>query len=99
MHHNHLTDIFDDMGVEGPLPPWAVRKSNGTYMELYAQLPTRDGRKIGNAVIVAIESSAFAIIATVKTDIGNSVRMVEKELEEYFHPPKYIMDITYGRSK
>lgn len=76
-----------------PLPHWAESQIewgvNG-YLCERAQLCTRDGRKIGNAVIVKIEPLTEWVF-TVITDAGNTLILNIEELQELFHPPKFIM--------
>jgi hypothetical protein len=81
--------------ADEPLPPWALRLSDGNYMEVGAQLATRNGRKIGNAVVSSIADN----IATVTTDRGSIVRLYPSELAEMFYPPRYIMDPDYDKLK
>jgi len=74
------------------IPSWAERTSDGTYMEEKAQLCTRDGRKIGNAVVVKTYYSEDIgrEVAVCVTDVGNTLIFTERELEALFYPPKYI---------
>lgn len=91
----------EKFGAEGfPLPNWAVKESDGNYMEVGAQLATRDGRKIGNAYVDCIGPHVpLGQVAVVITDIGNKVVMTAAELEELFYPPAYIMDVGEARAK
>lgn len=89
-----------------PLPDWAERKSDGNYMEVGAQLCTRDGRRIGNAKVVEIDNFGWALdhvnpgpLATVVSDMGNRVEFNEAALESYFYPPEYIMKVEEGIKK
>ena len=78
---------FDD----GPLPDWAI----GTVSELApgAQLCTRDGRRVGNAVIsgpkVLVHEHEFW---PVLTDAGTTLRLTDAEVAELFWPPRWLMD-------
>jgi len=77
-------------------PAWAIRKSNGTY-EVGSQLPTKDGRIVGNAHIIKIEPAFWNFMVplhTVLTDAGTTVRYVKEELEERFHPPQWVSDVN-----
>lgn len=78
-------DEFDE-----PLPSWAISKSNGCYMEIGAQLRTRDGRKIGNAVVVSVDEAGAIIV----TDAGSRMPLTESELEGLFYPPEWINDLN-----
>lgn len=73
-----------------PLPEWAERRI-GPGLDGYAyeraQLCTRDGRRIGNAVVIR----AFGGNYTVLTDMGTEMTLRRHELCELFHPPKYVM--------
>lgn len=78
--------LFDDF-----TPGWAI----GTTTELApgAQLCTRDGRKIGNAVIsgpkVAERGREYW---PVLTDAGTALRLNDAEVAELFWQPKWLMD-------
>lgn len=83
-----------------PLPDWVERRSDGTYMELGAQLTTRDGRRTGNAYVDSIEAHpSLGQLAVVNTDMGNTFRMTATELEDAFYPPAYVMRIDEARQK
>ncbi|HHL35190.1 MAG TPA: hypothetical protein ENJ30_12575 [Desulfobulbaceae bacterium] len=76
-----------------PLPDWAERFSNGGYFEEGAQLRTRDGRKIGNAVVseIVYDPERSEKVATVVTDVGTVVHLSKDGLEDLFYPPVYVM--------
>jgi hypothetical protein len=77
---------------KGYPPPWATGQV-ADYMEVGAELCTRDGRCIGNAVVVAIKTfSDNTLGARVRTDFGNEVVLIREELKNYFHPPQWRMD-------
>lgn len=91
--YTDLTDEFEKffqapLGVAygEPLPLWASGLALGQLV-LAAQLPTKDGRRMGNAVIVAIEDERYRVI----TDAGNELIMLESEVKEAFYPPQWIM--------
>ena len=85
---------------DGPLPPWAAGKASG-YTDAGAVLPTRDGRKIGNATLLhqRVEPCATVIgfrpidSYVVVTDAGNFVRLTLAELRELFHEPEWVKRI------
>lgn len=74
------------------MPSWASRRVNPDMLETMTHLSTRDGRKIGNAVIFditfnrAIEETFFHVI----TDACNILSLTYYELGEYFHAPEFI---------
>lgn len=75
------------------LPHWAIGFANGKISE-GAQLCTKDGRKTGNAVVFDIEMFPDNTLrACVITDYANVMVLSEAEIQELFHPPKYIMDV------
>lgn len=76
------------------LPPWAIGRARpGQYDQLGAQLPTRDGRRIGNAVVIAVGVESHGISTTeIETDAGTRKRLTVGELRELFHEPEWIMD-------
>ena len=77
---------FDDM-----MPDWAI----GTASELApgAQLCTRDGRWVGNAVIsgpkVLVHGHEFW---PVLTDAGTTLLLNDAEVTQLFWPPRWLMD-------
>lgn len=92
------TNPFNDL----PLPPYADRLSDGTYLEVGAILPTRDGRRIGNSIVILVEQrhlrigSELETVARIKTDAGNKTTMTELELMEMFYPPYLISKSTFA---
>ncbi len=84
------------------IPKWASGYAHGNYMQKGAQLSTKDGRKIGNAVVVGffeeiicqqVDGDYFYLpeTATVITDFGNRLMLNIIELEQLYHPPKWVM--------
>lgn len=93
-----MTDNTQDY----PLPEWADRKSDGSYMVTGAQLATKDGRRCGNAFINHISwhpHPSMGPLAHVVTDAGSNMKMILSELKEQFYPPVYIMDLTEARKR
>lgn len=90
-HCGHLADGHE------PLPPWAKSKA-GVYGSLvqFASLPTKDGRRCGNAVMIGPELRYFQgkeyLVHKVVTDAGNVMRLTGKEVEELFHPAQWVME-------
>ena len=75
---------FDKTG-EVP-PPWAIRAAEG-FLQVGAQLSTRDGRKTGNAVIIgeqayrpSNEQKREVFLYAVLTDAGNTMRLTTEEV-------------------
>ena len=85
--------------MEGPLPPWAIDRARGKPV-LGAQLPTRDGRRCGNAHIVDIaepgegEWSMGQPVYHLLTDAGSEMRMTFSEMREQFYPPVWVSDVN-----
>lgn len=78
------------------LPEWAIER---IYNELVigAQLPTKDGRKCGNAHIVAMQPAFWnpdEILHTVLTDAGSEMRLTKEEVEELFYPPTFRAELS-----
>lgn len=69
-------------------PPWAIGAIRGGELVTGAQLCTRDGRAIGNAVIVGREADAFVVV----TDAGSTFAFTASEIRAYFWPPVWRMD-------
>lgn len=78
---------------DGPLPHWANGHSGGQYL-VGAQLPTRDGRRTGNAHIIEsnLDSNGCEIFTCI-TDAGNQIEMTERELITQFHEPTWMSDV------
>lgn len=74
-------------------PPWATGRATSP-MQVGAQLCTRDGRRIGNAVTTRLVERHGLTLAIVATDIGNEVAFTEDELAECFHPPEWLTDLA-----
>lgn len=76
------------------LPDWADKKLTGEWVQ-YAQLATRDGRRMGNAVILAVDTVVWGDtpveLHLIITDFGNTLRMTEGELATQFYPPIWRM--------
>lgn len=82
------------------MPEWAVKRATG-FLEVGVQLATKDGRRIGNAYVSALESiPGKGFLVTIVTDIGNSAQLNEQELKELFFDPVWVMDVRerQGRS-
>lgn len=83
-------------------PHWASGPANGMYV-LGAVLPTRDGRRTGNAKIMAISGVDYAdgtpskTSYLVKTDAGNTTWYSAGELEQLFYPPEWVAHIPRRR--
>jgi hypothetical protein len=84
------------------IPKWASGYACGNYMQKGAQLSTKDGRKIGNAVVVGFSEEILEQAcdgewgyvpetAHVITDFGNRLRLSLIELEQLYYPPKWVM--------
>ncbi|BFM16247.1 hypothetical protein R50073_24300 [Maricurvus nonylphenolicus] len=88
---NTLEKAMDTVidSLDEPMPPWAVGLCE-SYMEVGAQLCTRDGRRMGNAFVSSVEAG----VATCITDMGNVFRFTESELESAFYPPEWKMDVS-----
>lgn len=78
-----------------PLPPWADGLAQG-YTDLGALLPTRDGRRVGNATLIERVPTNFngdVYSCRIVTDRGNFLLLTPNELEELFWPPTYTKRI------
>jgi hypothetical protein len=75
-----------------PLPDWAVSTAHGELC-VGAQLSTRDGRRMGNAVICGERQDRHGCRPwPVATDSGTLLWMTDAEIAGSFWPPKWIMD-------
>ena len=86
--------MLNEMLCRYYLPSWASDQLDGEWVQ-FAQLQTKDGRRMGNAVILAVDTvkwgDAEVELHTIITDFGNVLRLTEGELETQFHPPKWKM--------
>lgn len=64
-------------------------------------LLTRDGRRVGNGVILHVEHRPFAgevqTLYKCVTDFGNTMNLTTGELDELFHPPSDERVTTFDR--
>jgi hypothetical protein len=82
-----VPDPSDDFNLY--LPDWATGTT--TSWCVGAQLRTKDGRRLGNAVIASYrlgELSPWEVV----TDAGTTLRLDGAELDELFWPPSWVMD-------
>jgi hypothetical protein len=78
---------------EFPMPSWAVAKTPGHYV-LGAHLPTRDGRRHGNAHIVEIlQSPTHGVVYRCLTDAGMYILYDRAELDEGYYPPEWVSGV------
>lgn len=76
-----------------PAPHWAVGRTTDP-MQVGAQLRTRDGRRVGNAVTAAVAERTEpdgGAIAHVLTDVGTQLMLNRAELQELFYEPEWLM--------
>ncbi len=77
------------------VPHWAEKRLHGVA-EQYAQLETRDGRKMGNGIITSVinwnvSEGEVIPVYVVLTDFGNYVPIAAPDLDRYFFPPRWKM--------
>lgn len=78
--------------IDFELPFWSDGKLSGShhdFLEVRAQLCTRDGRRFGNAVVVGTREAYGVPVADVLTDMGNTMTLNLKELRSGFYPPQW----------
>jgi hypothetical protein len=75
------------------LPDWAVGSTTGICVG--AQLPTKDGRRTGNAVVTGRKLTLSSGVRTwaVLTDAGNSLVLCDEEIKQLFYDPKWVMNV------
>lgn len=102
--------VFDRMVAAMLLPTWAVGLTND-YMALGAQLCTKDGRRVGNAVVIERTDTIGTVYAphldynvpiildaaVILSDMGNTLTLTLNELKELFHEPRYLIDLNDRR--
>lgn len=72
------------------LPPWAERLAVDGELEHGAQLPTRDGRRVGNGWIIGTNCGKYRDSFIVLTDAGSRMTLTRSEVEYFYYPPKYV---------
>ena len=78
--------------AESFAPHWATGLAKNNT-DIGAQLCTKDGRKVGNAVVLAWPVEDHGVqVAEILTDAGTKLRMTPEELGELFHNPTFTMD-------
>jgi hypothetical protein len=75
------------------MPHWAVGTTTGICVG--AQLPTKDGRRTGNAVVTGRRLTLSSGVRTwaVLTDAGNSLVLCDEEIKQLFYDPKWVMNV------
>lgn len=84
--HPHVNDFR---------PHWAIATCNGELI-VGAQLPTRDGRRTGNAHIVHIGTAPWDAnleLYTVLTDAGTVLKLLASEVVELYYQPQWVSDV------
>lgn len=90
-----MTESEMDAYIKSRLPEWAIGLAEGNLV-LGAQLPTRDGRRMGNAHIIKISPQRrglMGLLYLVLTDAGNTIMMLDSEVRSAFHDPIYVSDV------
>ena len=87
-------NTYMEEGVEQLLPHWAIAKNDNSLV-LGASLPTRDGRRTGNAHIIEIKQSDHGdyLLYVVLTDAGSTVNFTEQELRGQYFDSEWISDV------
>ena len=75
-----------------PLPDWAERLNQDKELIPGTQLMTKNGMRIGNARIVAVDwQEQLGYVFTCRSDMGNQFRYTVRELHEQFTVGPYIL--------
>ncbi|MCK9154801.1 MAG: hypothetical protein M0P12_01665 [Paludibacteraceae bacterium] len=74
------------------LPTCAKGYADGDYTKIGAMLATRNGRQIGNAVMLSNDGEEQPIY-TICTDAGSLLHLNLEEIKGMFYPPIHITDI------
>lgn len=85
-----------EISIDELIPGWALRSTNG-QLELGSHLATRDGRRTGNAHIIAIEPAFWDSsipLYRVLTDAGTTMALIEREIDQLFYRPKWVSDVA-----
>lgn len=79
------------LSLDEHMPHWAT--GIATELAVGAQLCTRDGRKVGNAVIAGTQQERHGhLLWPVLTDAGTVLHLSTAEVEELFYQPQWLMD-------
>jgi hypothetical protein len=80
---------------EYPLPEWAIAELDGSCLPPGAQLPTKDGRRTGNAHVIEVIPGALGVptLFRVLTDAGTEMKLTVNEVDELFHRPRWQSDV------
>lgn len=78
-----------------PLPPWATGEAHGDYTLVGAILPTKDGRRVGNAIVARSLGVFIGVqndleVFLVVTDSGNGMKVTIREMADQFYPPRWV---------
>ena len=88
-----LTQLPSTVKFEPALAPmWAIGTADD-YQAIGAQLCTRDGRKVGNAVVVGNTEMFGTKVSNIRTDVGTEMHLNLLELQELFHKPMFLMHV------
>ena len=75
-----------------PLPEWAERLNQDKELIRGTQLMTKNGMRIGNARIVAVDwQDGLGYVFTCRSDMGNQFRYTVTELHNQFSIGPYIL--------
>ena len=78
------------------LPEYAIETFDGHYRP-GCMLPTRDGRKRGNAHIIGnlekVQQHQLRAYFLVITDAGSEMHLSLQEIDELFYMPPYVADV------
>ena len=75
-----------------PLPDWAERLNQENELDRGTQLMTKDGTRMGNACILAVEwVNGLGFVFTCRSDKCNQFRYTVKELYDQFTIGPYII--------
>jgi hypothetical protein len=94
-HDKFLAKYTPCAAAQSSQDDWIPHWANGTTTvpTLGAQLCTRDGRGVGNAVIMGGCAGRDGELSwEILTDAGNTLHFSEAELAESFWPPRWVMD-------
>lgn len=80
------------------LPEWAIGFAEGK-LQLGAGLPTKDGRRTGNAHIIEITEPRGEPLYKCLTDAGNIMHLSFSEVQQLFYPPKYVSSVEDIKTK
>lgn len=86
--------ICETLWGDEPLLEWQVARNRDGILVPGTQLCTKDGRRMGNAHIIATQNRDFGRVYECLTDAGNCMTLTAKEIRTAFYIGDYVNCVT-----